>query len=171
MSERRRSAVALSSRAHAFSVEALIGSHKKRKLRDWDDKGLDLSMDSLSPDGQLPDADDPAQCLDLNANDSEQSTGSDTEALAERTSCSFDTHSDLTSGGPISQPPPTSSMEEIQVELQCADLWKRFHDIGTEMIITKAGSATTLKQRRQVAPKIEGSQRVVDSEWAPPSPL
>ncbi|XP_051567189.1 T-box transcription factor TBX15-like isoform X3 [Myxocyprinus asiaticus] len=30
-------------------------------------------------------------------------------------------------------------MEEIQVELQCADLWKRFHDIGTEMIITKAG--------------------------------
>ncbi|KAL7988440.1 hypothetical protein Chor_007359 [Crotalus horridus] len=66
MSERRRSAVALSSRAHAFSVEALIGSHKKRKLRDWDAKGLDLSMESLSPDGQLPDADDPAQCLDLN---------------------------------------------------------------------------------------------------------
>ncbi|XP_029434772.1 T-box transcription factor TBX15 isoform X2 [Rhinatrema bivittatum] len=30
-------------------------------------------------------------------------------------------------------------MDEIQVELQCADLWKRFHDIGTEMIITKAG--------------------------------
>lgn len=25
------------------------------------------------------------------------------------------------------------------MELQCADLWKRFHDIGTEMIITKAG--------------------------------
>lgn len=58
--------MALSSRAHAFSVEALIGSHKKRKLRDWDGKGLDLSMESLSPDGQLPDADDPAQCLDLN---------------------------------------------------------------------------------------------------------
>lgn len=58
--------MALSSRAHAFSVEALIGSHKKRKLRDWDAKGLDLSMESLSPDGQLPDADDPAQCLDLN---------------------------------------------------------------------------------------------------------
>ncbi|KAJ6658305.1 hypothetical protein lerEdw1_020577 [Lerista edwardsae] len=69
MSERRRSAVALSSRAHAFSVEALIGSNKKRKLRDWDDKGLDLSMESLSPEGQLPDADDTAQCLDLNAAD------------------------------------------------------------------------------------------------------
>ncbi|XP_051464398.1 T-box transcription factor TBX15 isoform X3 [Apus apus] len=138
MSERRRSAVALSSRAHAFSVEALIGTNKKRKLRDWEDKGLDLSMESLSPNGQLGDNEDPTQCLDLNP-DSEQSTGSDTEVLAERTSCSFGSHSDLTSGGSGPQPPPPSSMEEIQVELQCADLWKRFHDIGTEMIITKAG--------------------------------
>ena len=34
------------------------------------------------------------------------------------------------------------SLEEkdiIQVELQGSELWKRFHDIGTEMIITKAG--------------------------------
>uniref|UniRef100_A0A8C3KV55 T-box transcription factor 15 n=1 Tax=Chrysolophus pictus TaxID=9089 RepID=A0A8C3KV55_CHRPC len=138
MSEKRRSAVALSSRAHAFSVEALIGTNKKRKLRDWEDKGLDLSMESLSPNGQLGDGEDPTQCLDLNP-DSEQSTGSDTEVLAERTSCSFGSHSDLTSGGSGPQPPPPSSMEEIQVELQCADLWKRFHDIGTEMIITKAG--------------------------------
>lgn len=27
----------------------------------------------------------------------------------------------------------------VQVELQGSELWKRFHDIGTEMIITKAG--------------------------------
>ncbi|OCT91400.1 hypothetical protein XELAEV_18014454mg, partial [Xenopus laevis] len=40
---------------------------------------------------------------------------------------------------PDPQPLSVSCMEEIQVELQCADLWKRFHDIGTEMIITKAG--------------------------------
>lgn len=60
MSERRRSAVALSSRAHAFSVEALIGSNKKRKLRDWEEKGLDLSMEALSPAGPLGDTDDPA---------------------------------------------------------------------------------------------------------------
>ncbi|XP_061086059.1 T-box transcription factor TBX15-like, partial [Conger conger] len=31
------------------------------------------------------------------------------------------------------------SMEDVRVELQCADLWRRFHDIGTEMIVTKAG--------------------------------
>lgn len=29
--------------------------------------------------------------------------------------------------------------KEVQVALQGSELWKRFHDIGTEMIITKAG--------------------------------
>ncbi|XP_078512478.1 T-box transcription factor TBX15 isoform X1 [Lissotriton helveticus] len=141
MSERRRCAVALSTRAHAFSVEALIGSGKKRKLRAWQERGLDLSMESLSPPGGLEGADgeDPGDCLELNP-DSEQSPGSDPEGLAERTSCSYGSHSDLTSQvAPDPTPPSPSTMEEIQVELQCADLWKRFHDIGTEMIITKAG--------------------------------
>lgn len=69
--------------------------------------------------------------------DSEASPGSDGEGLAERTSCSFGSPADL-APGPC-EPSPPASMEEIQVELQCADLWKRFHDIGTEMIITKAG--------------------------------
>lgn len=41
-----------------------------------------------------------------------------------------------------------SLLEEsiIQVELQGSDLWKRFHDIGTEMIITKAGRFVQLGQ-------------------------
>lgn len=60
MSERRRSAAALSSRAHAFSVEALIGSNKKRKLRGWEEKELELSMESLGTDGE-----DAAHCLDM----------------------------------------------------------------------------------------------------------
>ncbi|XP_058885941.1 T-box transcription factor TBX15 isoform X2 [Acipenser ruthenus] len=128
MSDRRRSAAALSTRAHAFSVEALIGTNKKRKLRDWEEKELDLSMENLSPNGQLEEGDDP---------DSEPSPSSDSEGLAERTSCSFGSHSDLAPNPSDSSPP--SSMEEIQVELQCSDLWKRFHEIGTEMIITKAG--------------------------------
>lgn len=69
--------------------------------------------------------------------DSEASPGSDGEGLAERTSCSFGSPAEL---APVPcEPSPPASMEEIQVELQCADLWKRFHDIGTEMIITKAG--------------------------------
>ncbi|MGH0166253.1 UNVERIFIED_CONTAM: hypothetical protein FKN15_053482 [Acipenser sinensis] len=66
MSDRRRSAAALSTRAHAFSVEALIGTNKKRKLRDWGGKELDLSMENLSPNVQLEEGDDPGQCLDIN---------------------------------------------------------------------------------------------------------
>uniref|UniRef100_W5MYS1 T-box transcription factor 15 n=1 Tax=Lepisosteus oculatus TaxID=7918 RepID=W5MYS1_LEPOC len=136
MEIQRRSAAALSSRAHAFSVEALIGTNKKRKLRDWEEKELELSMESLSPSGQLGDEDDPAHCLDIHP-EAEASPGSDSEGLAERTSCSFESRSDLCHTPGDASPP--SSMDEIQVELQCADLWKRFHDIGTEMIITKAG--------------------------------
>ncbi|CAB1347299.1 unnamed protein product [Coregonus sp. 'balchen'] len=136
MSDRRRSAAALSSRAHAFSVEALIGSNKKRKLRAWEEKDLELSMESLANNGQLGDGDDPVHCLDIDP-DSEASPGSDGEGLAERTSCSFGSPEDLAPAA--CELSPTASMEEIQVELQCADLWKRFHEIGTEMIITKAG--------------------------------
>ncbi|XP_069388784.1 T-box transcription factor TBX15 [Paralichthys olivaceus] len=144
MSERRRSAAALSSRAHAFSVEALIGSNKKRKLRGWEEKELELSMESLATDGE-----DPAHCLDMDP-DSEASPGSDGEGLAERTSCSFGSPADL-APGPCSDPSPPASMEEIQVELQCADLWKRFHDIGTEMIITKAGRRMFPAMRVKIA--------------------
>ncbi|TNN35588.1 T-box transcription factor TBX15 [Liparis tanakae] len=161
MSERRRSAAALSSRAHAFSVEALIGSNKKRKLRGWEEKELGLSMESLAADGE-----EPAHCLDLDP-DSEASPGSDGEGLAERTSCSFGSPADLAPvpgphgalapvpGPPglaaCSEPPAPASMEEIQVELQCADLWKRFHDIGTEMIITKAGRRMFPAMRVKIA--------------------
>ncbi|MEQ2243518.1 T-box transcription factor tbx15 [Ilyodon furcidens] len=143
MSERRRSAAALSSRAHAFSVEALIGSNKKRKLRGWEEKEMELSMESLATDGE-----DPAHCLDMDP-DSEASPGSDGEGLAERTSCSFGSHADLAAG--TCNTSPSASMEEIQVELQCADLWKRFHDIGTEMIITKAGRRMFPAMRVKIA--------------------
>uniref|UniRef100_A0A3Q2CR94 T-box transcription factor 15 n=2 Tax=Cyprinodon variegatus TaxID=28743 RepID=A0A3Q2CR94_CYPVA len=81
--------------------------------------------------------------------DSEASPGSDGEGLAERTSCSFGSPADLAPGACDAS--PSSSMEEIQVELQCADLWKRFHDIGTEMIITKAGRRMFPAMRVKIA--------------------
>ena len=34
---------------------------------------------------------------------------------------------------------PLPSPQAPRVDLQGAELWKRFHEIGTEMIITKAG--------------------------------
>lgn len=47
--------------------------------------------------------------------------------------------------------PGPGTGEEPRVELQGSDLWKRFHEIGTEMIITKAGrwgSAMTFVSRQ-----------------------
>ena len=33
----------------------------------------------------------------------------------------------------------TIENDDVQVELQMPDLWQRFYELGTEMIITKAG--------------------------------
>ncbi|XP_067849075.1 T-box transcription factor TBX15 isoform X4 [Heptranchias perlo] len=142
MSERRRSAAALSSRAHAFSVEALIGTNKKRKIQEWGEKTMELSVDSISPESELADNVDSSQCMEINSesqlsSDQEQSPGAEGESPTQHTTCSYSSPTELTPNSTSSL--PTSSMDEIQMELQCADLWKRFHDIGTEMIITKAG--------------------------------
>lgn len=36
------------------------------------------------------------------------------------------------------------SLEDIKVDLQMKDLWRRFHELGTEMIITKAGRSVLI---------------------------
>ncbi|NXP71079.1 TBX22 factor, partial [Ramphastos sulfuratus] len=88
--------MALSSRAHAFSVEALVGRSAKRKV----------------PDGQ--DEEPGAGCRQSR-------------------------------GAPETDKRPKAGAESrevgagVQVELQGSELWRRFHEIGTEMIITKAG--------------------------------
>ncbi|XP_059588737.1 T-box transcription factor TBX22 isoform X2 [Alligator mississippiensis] len=90
--------MALSSRAHAFSVEALVGKGAKRKLPDCGGE-------------KEPGRAEPAE---------EQGAG----------------------GGRTHEPACAESREakdDIHVELQGSELWKRFHEIGTEMIITKAG--------------------------------
>ncbi|CAB1324795.1 unnamed protein product [Coregonus sp. 'balchen'] len=80
----------LSSRAHAFSVEALVGKTIKRMKEE-------NGKDSSSP--------------------------GDTE----------------TETSPVRQETEEQEEREVRVELQGSDLWTRFHEIGTEMIITKAG--------------------------------
>ncbi|NWW36151.1 TBX22 factor, partial [Panurus biarmicus] len=86
--------MALSSRAHAFSVEALVGRGGKRKVSEGRDEE---PGPGCRPGGRAPEA------------------GGGPKAGAESRA-----------GG-------------VQVELQGGGLWRRFHDIGTEMIITKAG--------------------------------
>ncbi|XP_054244669.1 T-box transcription factor TBX22 [Indicator indicator] len=88
--------MALSSRAHAFSVEALVGRSAKRKVPD--------AQDAEPGDG----------CRQSR-------------------------------GAPETEKRPKAGVESrevgvgVQVELQGSELWRRFHEIGTEMIITKAG--------------------------------
>uniref|UniRef100_A0A8C4XUI9 T-box transcription factor 22 n=2 Tax=Falco TaxID=8952 RepID=A0A8C4XUI9_FALTI len=88
--------MALSSRAHAFSVEALVGRAAKRKV----------------PDGR----------------DEERGAGGRESRAAPE---------------PEKRPKAGAESREAgagaQVELQGSELWRRFHEIGTEMIITKAG--------------------------------
>eukprot|EP00062_Callorhinchus_milii_P000925 gi/632935503/ref/XP_007890311.1/ PREDICTED: T-box transcription factor TBX22-like [Callorhinchus milii] len=110
--------MALSSRAHAFSVESLVGKSLKRKLEDHED-----ATSRAHPMGRLTPP-DPVQ--DTGGNESgEEAKGQRARAR----SCL--------------SPPPCPGISSVclavQVELQGAELWKRFHEIGTEMIITKAG--------------------------------
>ncbi|XP_064014933.1 T-box transcription factor TBX22 [Pogoniulus pusillus] len=88
--------MALSSRAHAFSVEALVGRSAKRKV----------------PDAQ----------------DEEPGTG-----------CRQSRGASETEKRPKAGAESREAGAGVQVELQGSELWRRFHEIGTEMIITKAG--------------------------------
>ncbi|XP_064933463.1 T-box transcription factor TBX22 isoform X2 [Columba livia] len=88
--------MALSSRAHAFSVEALVGRSAKRKVPEGPDE------DSGAGTRQNRRAPEPEKRPKGGAESREAGAG-------------------------------------VQVELQGAELWRRFHEIGTEMIITKAG--------------------------------
>ncbi|KTG37175.1 hypothetical protein cypCar_00013343 [Cyprinus carpio] len=134
MAEKRRSPCTMSLKAHAFSVEALIGTEKKRKLEE-DSENCFEEVNEVSNLTESP----------------QPRTG---RTCASTRSCETDCASDespesedvlLDSPQPASQSSQvlvqsgTSSGEEMRVDLQGSDLWKRFHEIGTEMIITKAG--------------------------------
>ncbi|XP_067903116.1 T-box transcription factor TBX22-like [Heterodontus francisci] len=113
--------MALSTRAHAFSVESLVGNSRKRKLEDPEDVKL-----RDRPDDKLNQLDHPKH---RGKEQSGQTQLTHSTHKAQRTKTGTCT-SPITRGG---------DSEGFQVELQGTDLWKRFHEIGTEMIITKAG--------------------------------
>uniref|UniRef100_A0A4W5NXG2 T-box transcription factor 18 n=1 Tax=Hucho hucho TaxID=62062 RepID=A0A4W5NXG2_9TELE len=122
MAEKRRSPCTLSVKAHAFSVEALIGSEKRRKLGEDDTRVCFLE--------------EVAEVLELPSNG-----GAREERACNRASDRGNETECVSDGSPQRAPPVTVTVpgEEMRVDLQGSDLWKRFHEIGTEMIITKAG--------------------------------
>ncbi|XP_005086009.1 T-box transcription factor TBX22 [Mesocricetus auratus] len=120
--------MALSSRAQAFSVEALMGRPSKRKSQD--------SREEMQPELQEE------QCVQKEEEEEEvpSSTSGDSEPREKRLKAeSSKTVFSSCSGGESIGQESRHEKNIIQVELQGSDLWKRFHDIGTEMIITKAG--------------------------------
>ncbi|XP_072134116.1 T-box transcription factor TBX18 isoform X3 [Mobula birostris] len=132
MAEKRRSPSTMSLKAHAFSVEALIGAEKKRKLDDCCMNGVEIkdviTSQPVNASGKDRNSDDERNC------------GTD---YSERSVLNGDDALECPSPPIVTKayiPPKCgTAREDIHAELQGADLWKRFHDIGTEMIITKAG--------------------------------
>ncbi|XP_069743541.1 T-box transcription factor TBX18 isoform X3 [Narcine bancroftii] len=129
MAEKRRSPSTMSLKAHAFSVEALIGTEKKRKLDDRGVNGVGMK------DGA---ATRPVSVSNKERNsDEERNCGTDCSERSGDDALECPSPPIVTKTYVPSKSGP--SREDIHAELQGADLWKRFHDIGTEMIITKAG--------------------------------
>ncbi|XP_008821300.1 T-box transcription factor TBX22 [Nannospalax galili] len=116
--------MALSSRAHAFSVEALMGRPSKRKSQD--------PSEEMQPELQEK------QSLEK---DEEVRSGfaGESEQPGKRSKTESSKTASSGSGSDDNDRESLQQKNVIQVELQGSDLWKRFHDIGTEMIITKAG--------------------------------
>ncbi|XP_048386794.1 T-box transcription factor TBX18 isoform X3 [Stegostoma tigrinum] len=132
MAEKRRSPSAMSLKAHAFSVEALIGAEKKRKVDGRSENGVELKERRTSPSVNAPSKDrGPEDDRHCGTDHSERAVLNGDDAL----SCP----SPPVVSKAYVAPKCGTSREDIHVELQGADLWKRFHEIGTEMIITKAG--------------------------------
>ncbi|XP_043830657.1 T-box transcription factor TBX22 isoform X1 [Dromiciops gliroides] len=113
--------MALSSRAHAFSVEALVGRSTKRKL------------------GDLRDEQPPQDLLEKGEEEEEEEEDREI-GLVKKTEESEKRPKAETSTIAFSESPESpEDKDDVQAELQGSELWQRFHEIGTEMIITKAG--------------------------------
>ncbi|KAL0967143.1 hypothetical protein UPYG_G00248360 [Umbra pygmaea] len=137
MAEKRRSPCTLSVKAHAFSVEALIGAEKRRKFSE-DETGvccLEGDTELLKLAGTGAKREDGVDC------ERGSDPGSEIECVSDGSleSCDVLLESPHIEALEQRAPPVTVPGEEMRVDLQGSDLWKRFHEIGTEMIITKAG--------------------------------
>ncbi|XP_078472309.1 LOW QUALITY PROTEIN: T-box transcription factor TBX18-like [Lampetra planeri] len=195
MAEKRRLGPALSSRAHAFSVEALIGVSARKRRRDGgggsnengeedddeeeeEEEGEEEEEEGgyeAEGDEEQEDERGKSAALEKTRGVAERASGGEER---QRAATSLDLQS-ASGSDPVSPPvapadrddpvdaarapatpaapptgivpglgpsqgappppPPPSDLAGVRVELQGSELWQRFHSIGTEMIITKAG--------------------------------
>ncbi|XP_041931272.1 T-box transcription factor TBX22-like [Alosa alosa] len=109
----------LSSRAHAFSVEALVGKSCKRVK-------VESEKDERLQDHSTPEKERSSSAGTMIADGEMQESERRRKAS-------------LLLRKPVDSERDPESEREVRMELQGSDLWNRFHEIGTEMIITKAG--------------------------------
>lgn len=118
----------LSSRANAFSIAALMSSGSGKA------KDKEAEESTIKPLEQFV----------------EKSSCEQQQALASLDLASLDAHGDFGSGGapagactepliPTSPGVPSEEMAKISCSLETKELWDKFHELGTEMIITKSG--------------------------------
>ncbi|XP_069771509.1 T-box transcription factor TBX20 [Narcine bancroftii] len=126
----------LSSRANAFSIAALIstGNSKDKELQENTIKPLEQFVEKSSCSQALGDLGG----LELGDYSSGGSPAC-TEPLI-----------------PTAPSVPSAEMAKISCNLETKELWDKFHELGTEMIITKSG--------RRMFPTIRVSLSGVDSE-------
>lgn len=135
----------LSSRANAFSIAALMSSGSGKA------KDKEAAEEStIKPLEQFV----------------EKSSCEQQQALASLDLASLDAHGDFGSGGapavctepliPTSPGVPSEEMAKISCSLETKELWDKFHELGTEMIITKSG--------RRMFPTIRVSFSGVEAE-------
>nr|KAF6363776.1 T-box transcription factor 18 [Pipistrellus kuhlii] len=175
MAEKRRGSPCsmLSLKAHAFSVEALIGAEKQQQQLQKKRRKLGAEEAAAaaedggcgrgggggekgSPEGDEGNALSPPppaagaasgparSCADLELNCSARggaAGGCEDGFLQGSSPLASPGGSRKGSPAPALARPgtPLPSLQAPRVDLQGAELWKRFHEIGTEMIITKAG--------------------------------
>ncbi|KAL0588849.1 T-box transcription factor TBX22 [Plecturocebus cupreus] len=169
--------MALSSRAHAFSVAALVGRPSKRKLQEGGEEEEERKSAAgkseqpggkyshcpepvaraywirISPPGSRPDlaishvrgrrdTSTTWWCRSFSASESLREYSRFFAVKAEKqpeTEPSTTASSACGTDSGVGNSPESLEEKDIQMELQGAELWKKFHDIGTEMIITKVG--------------------------------
>ncbi|MBV98105.1 T-box transcription factor TBX18, partial [Eschrichtius robustus] len=170
MAEKRRGSPCsmLSLKAHAFSVEALIGAEKQQQLQKkrrklgaqeaagaLDDGGCSRgggAAEKGSSEGDEGTALSPPagaasgpirSCADLERSCGSRGAAGGCEDGFLQGASPLASPGDSPKGSPVptlARPgTPLPSPQAPRVDLQGAELWKRFHEIGTEMIITKAG--------------------------------
>uniref|UniRef100_A0A8C9RKP0 T-box transcription factor 22 n=1 Tax=Scleropages formosus TaxID=113540 RepID=A0A8C9RKP0_SCLFO len=130
----------LSSRAHAFSVEALVGTAPRKRMKAEQRKEERAAGELVS--AEPLDAREAREARACTVLSEEEERGQCAPASCPARAWKHTPGERRRKGSLVQRRATESDSEvdkEVTVELQGSDLWNRFHEIGTEMIITKAG--------------------------------